>query len=102
MKKNDLQTVARVLCANEMSKSKSHFFGRRKTVLAIQDHRVRTVEHDDCRTRRAVILLMNVQVLVLEIEGHVQACAGDRREQRCVDVKIYRVAKLVLLGRKRG
>src|SRR5437764_11748103 len=84
MKQNYLETVTGILGTDQMSERERYFFRRRETVFAVQDHRVRTVEQDDRRARRAVILLMNVQVLVLEIDRDREPFAGDRRQQRRV------------------
>ena len=100
VKENDLEAVAGILRADEVRESQCDFLRRRESVLAVEDHRVRAVEHDDGRTRRAVILLMNVEIAVLEVERHAQPFASDGREQRRVDVEIDRVAKLVLFRAK--
>ena len=68
MEEHNLERVARILRANQMRQRQSNFLRRRKTILAIENHRMRTVEHHHRCTRRLIVTLMNVQIAVLEIE----------------------------------
>jgi len=45
VKQNDLQRVARILRANQVAESQRDFLGRRKTIFAVQNHRMRAIQH---------------------------------------------------------
>src|SRR5579885_265966 len=102
VEEDDLERVARILRADQVRERERDLLGGREAVFAVEDHRVRAVEHDDRGARRLIILLVDVQVSVFEVERDGQALALDGREQSRVHVEVDRVAELVRLRRLRG
>ena len=78
VEEHDLERVARILRANQMGQRQGHFLGRRETIFAVENHRMRTVEHHHRRARRLVVTLMHVQIAVFEIERNLQTLALNR------------------------
>jgi hypothetical protein len=72
-----------------------HALGRRKPVLAVQNHRVRAVQHHHRRARALVVALVHLQIVVLQIQRQLQPLARNRRAKRCRRVQIQRVAEFV-------
>ena len=95
--------VARKLRADEMSQRERDFLGRREAVLAVEDHRVRAVEHQHGRAGRPVLGLADHEVAVIEVERDVEiAGARERVLERFVHVEVERVAELVRLAEAVG
>ena len=75
VEQHDPQRVAGELRANQVRERERDFFRRCEAVLAVQNHRVRAVEHQYRRGRRAVYRLMHHQIVVLEIDRHAETFA---------------------------
>ena len=60
VKQHNLQRIARILRANQMTERQRDFLGRREAVFAVENHRVRTVQHHHRRTGRLIVALMHV------------------------------------------
>ena len=74
-----------------------NFLGRCESVFAVEDHRVRAVEHDDRGAGALVFALVDVQVVVFEIQRQSDAFAGNRRLERSGGVEVERVAEFISL-----
>ena len=99
VKEHDLDGVAGKLRANEMREGERNFFRRRKAIFAVQNHRVRAIEHQHGRAARAVLGLTHHEIAVLEVHGHLDfPGANERVLQRLVDVDVQHVAKFVRLA----
>jgi len=98
VEQHDPQGVARELRADQVRKRERHLLGRREAVLAVQNHRVRAVEHQHRRRRRPVLRLVHHQIVVFEVDGHAEAFALQRVGERGIDVEVERVAVLVRLA----
>ncbi len=72
------QRVSRILRANQLRQRHRNFFRRSEAVFAIQNHRMRTVEHQHRRARRLVLALMHLQIAVFEIERKPEPFALNR------------------------
>ena len=96
MEEHHAYGVARELRADEMGEGEGHLFGRRKAVLAVQDHGVRTVQHEHGGARRAVLRAIHQQVGVVDVQGKVER-TGARQGVggRATDIAVERIAKLV-------
>ena len=91
--------VARELRANEMRERERDFLGRREAILAVQNHRVRRVEHEHRRARRSVLGLTYHQVGVLEVYRNADCpCPREGVLERFIDVEVQHIAELVLLA----
>ena len=95
VKQHDLQRVAWILRADQVTEGERDFLRRCETVFAIENHRMRAIEHDHCGAGRLIIALMHVQVLVFQVQRNLEAFALNRRQQRRVHVKIDRIAEFV-------
>src|SRR5215213_1648656 len=102
VEEHDLQRVAGVLRAYQVRERERDLLRGREAVFAVEDHRVRAVEHDDRRARGLVVLLVYVQVSVFEVDWNRQPLALYRGEERRVHVEVDGVAELVRLRRLRG
>src|SRR5438128_7632756 len=80
-----------------MAECERDFLRRCETIFAIENHRMRAVKHNNGRTGRLIIALMHVQVLVLEVQRHVEAFALNRGVESRVNVEIDRIAEFVRL-----
>ena len=81
-----------------MRQRQRHFLGRSEAVLAVENHAVAAIQHQDRGAGTLVLALVDVQVRVLQIERHLGALAADGGEQRGADIQIQRVAELVALA----
>ncbi len=68
VEQNDLERIARVLGPDQMAEREGDLLGRRETIFAVQNHRVRTVKHHYRGARRLIIALVHVQVAIFEIQ----------------------------------
>ena len=99
VEEHHVERVAGELRADQVRERERDLLGRREAVLAVQDHRVRAVEHQHRRAARAVLGLAHHQVAVVEVDRHVEvAVARERVLERRVDVEVQRVAELVRLA----
>src|SRR5437867_3239456 len=96
------QGVTRELRADQVGERQRHLLRRGETVLAVQDHRVRAVEHQHRGRRGAVLGLVHHEVAVLEVDGDAEAFALERVGEGGVDVEVEGVAVLVGLARGLG
>ena len=97
VKEHQRERVAGILRADEMRERHGDALGRREAVFAVENHRVRAVEHHDGGAGALVLALVHVQVVVLEVERQADAFAGDGRAERGGGVEVERVAELVAL-----
>jgi len=94
--------VARELRADEVAERQRDPLGGGEPVLAVQDHGVRDVQHQDGRARRAVLRLVHHEVGVVEVQGDFQPFALDGVLERGGDIEVEGVAELVRLRRGLG
>ena len=71
------------------------FFCRREAIFAVQNHRVRAVEHEHRCTGRLVFALMHLQVGILDVEGQAEAFALDGIGEGRRDIEVESVAEFV-------
>ena len=96
------ERVSGILCADQMRQCHRYFLRGREAVLAIEDHRMRAVEHEHRRTRRLVLALVDLQVAVFDVQRQFEPFALDCIRKRGRDVEVERVAELVGLRRSAG
>ena len=102
MKQNQVEGVAGKLRLDEVRQGHGDALGRGKAVFAVQDHRVRAVEHDDSGAAGLVFRLADDEIFVVHVEGYGEALARHGVRQRGIHVEVERVAELVGLGGARG
>ncbi len=64
VEQHDLQRVARILVLDQLRERQRDALGRREAILAVQDHAVAAVEHQDRRARALILALHDHQILV--------------------------------------
>src|SRR5262249_34227769 len=92
------ERVARILRANEMGERHGDALGRSEAVFAVENHAMRTIEHDDGGTRGLVFALVDHEVLVADVDGDCGTVAANGVEESFADVEIKGVAEFVLAG----
>ena len=97
MEQHAAQTVARVLCADQVRQRQRDLLGRREAVLSVEDHAVAAIEHEDRRAGALIFGLMHVKIGVLEIKRDAQALTPHGGEQCFADIEIQRVAEFITL-----
>ena len=95
MKQNQRQRVAGILSANQMRKRHGDFLGRSEPVLAIEDHRMRAIQHKHSGAGRLVLALMNLQIGILDVQRQLQAFALNGVGECGGDVEVQGVAEFV-------
>src|SRR6478609_8194073 len=98
MKEDTAKTIARILCSNQVSKSKRDALCGREAIFPIKDHAVAAIEHQHRRTGTLILRLMHMQIRVLEVERQRKPFPLQCREKGLAHVKIQRVPELVRLG----
>ena len=94
-----------------MREREGHAFGGREAVLAVEDHAVTAVEHDDGGAGALVLALGDHQIRIVDVNGDPLARAGpgirgrgepalgmqalNGAENRAARVDVQRVAELV-------
>src|SRR5581483_7174339 len=80
----------------------SYFLGRGEAVLAVENHGVRAVQHENRRARGLILALMDLQVGVVDVQRQSQALPLDRVRESGGDVEVEGVAELVGFRRAAG
>src|ERR1019366_4176219 len=102
MKQHAPQRVPGILSPDQMRQRQRYFLSRSEAILAIQDHAMAAIQHQDCRARALILGLMNVKILVFELKRKLKTFPPQRRKKRLPDIKIHRVAELIALGNSAG
>ena len=107
VEEHDLQPVAGILRADQVGQRERDPLGRREPILAVQDHAVAAVEHQDRRAGALELALDDHQVFVVDLDGvggpwRLAAELGlacDRVENGGARIQVERIAELVRLRR---
>ena len=102
MEENHLERVSGKLAADEVGQCQGHFLCRSEAVLAIKDHAVTTVQHENRCTRAVIVGLVNHQVLIFQIEGQLESFPFDRIQKSGTDIQVQGIAKFVGSTRRVG
>ena len=68
MEQHDFQRVARILRLDELRERQRDALGRRKAILAVQNHAVAAVEHQHRRARALILALDHHQIFVRHVD----------------------------------
>src|SRR5215471_2170719 len=98
VKEDEVERVPGVLRANEVREGHGHAFGGREAVFAVENHAVRTIEQDHGSAGRLILALVDHEVLVADVDGHLGAVAAHGVEQGFADVEIESVAEFIRAG----
>ena len=63
MEEHHLQRIAGILQADEVGERERHALGGREAILAVQDHAVAAVEHEDRRAGALILSLGDHEIL---------------------------------------
>src|ERR1700691_3265175 len=95
MKEHQRERVARILRADQVRERHGNFFRRSEMMLAVEDHRVRAVEHENRGAGRLILALMHLQVGIFDVERQREPFALDGAGERGRDVEVESVTELV-------
>ena len=73
MKQHGVQRIARILRADQVGKRERDALGRREPILAVQNHAVTAVEHDDACAGALVIALRHHEIGVVDVDDCTHA-----------------------------
>jgi hypothetical protein len=81
VEEDHLERVAGILRLDQLRQGERHPFGRRESILAVEDHAVAAIEHQHGRARALIFPLHDHQVFV----GHVNpAPCRVQRARGCI------------------
>ena len=101
VEEDEVEAVARVLGSDQVGQRERNAFRRGKSIFAVQDHAVATVEEEDCGAGTLVLGLSNHEVSVLDLDRDRKTLPLDGVQQRPRHIQIEGVAELIRLRGQR-
>ena len=91
------ERIPRKLCSDQVSQGERNTFGGCESVLAVKDHGVRAVEHEDRGGAGSIFRLVHHEIRVIDIDRKFEPPAFDGLGEGGADVEIERIAVFVWL-----
>ena len=100
VKEHDLQRIAWILEPDEVGERERDALRGRESILAVENHAVAAVEHEDRRARALILTLHDHQIFVVDLDGGPPdvLLAPHGVEDGAARVDVHRVAEFVRLG----